>query len=85
MNTRGKESLNKYSNKIEWDRDFGRVGNWRAEKMGKRPGAKYGYLLSNSERNYLSINPGPFRSPEHRDETILRDIEDREFGIKGRK
>ena len=53
--------------------------------MGKRPGAKYGYLLSNSERNYLSINPGPFRSPEHRDEAILRDIEDRECGIKGRK
>ena len=74
-----------YKREVSWIREFGRVGDWRAEKMGKRPGARYGYLLSNSERNYLSINPGPFSSPEDRDEAILRDIESRESETKGEK
>ena len=68
----------RYSDKIVWDREFGRIGEWRAEKMGKRPGAKYGYLLSNSKKNYLSVNPGPFASPEERDSNIIKDIYRRE-------
>tara|TARA_B100000745_G_scaffold40591_1_gene24780 strand:- start:793 stop:1020 length:228 start_codon:yes stop_codon:yes gene_type:complete len=72
----------KYSDKIEWVREFGTVGDWRAEKMGKCPGAKYGYLLSNSEKTYLSVNPGPFESPEDRDAHILKDIYEREANSK---
>ena len=68
----------KYNNEIKWDREFGRIGDWRAEKMGKAEGSRYGYLLSNSERNYLSVNPGPFNSPEDRDHAILEDIRKRE-------
>ncbi len=50
--------------------------------MGKCPGAKYGYLLSNSEKTYLSVNPGPFESPEDRDAHILKDIYEREANSK---
>ena len=64
--------------KIEWIREFGRVGEWRVEKMGKHPGAKYGYLLSNSKTTYVSVHPGPFTSPADRDEHILEDIRERE-------
>jgi len=67
---------------IKWDNcGFGKVGYgdyWRVEKMGKREGARFGYLLSNSDHTYLSVNPGPFESPEHRDEVIVKDVEKRE-------
>ena len=46
---------------VKWDNcGFGKVGYgdyWRAEKMGKCEGAKFGYLLSNSDHTYLSVNP----------------------------
>ena len=51
---------------------------WRVEKMGKRDGARFGYLLSNSDHTYLSVNPGPFETPEDRDDNILKDIYARE-------
>ena len=72
----------KYVGKVVWEREFGRIGDWRVEKMGKSPGAKYGYLLSNSEITYLSVNPGPFESPEDRDDHILKDIYKRENSSK---
>ena len=74
---------------VKWDNcGFGKVGYgdyWRAEKMGKREGAKFGYLLSNSDHTYLSVNPGPFESPEHRDKVIVEDVEKRELKTNGRK
>tara|TARA_R100001244_G_scaffold26431_1_gene26464 strand:+ start:2735 stop:2959 length:225 start_codon:yes stop_codon:yes gene_type:complete len=70
-------SLKRYD-KVEWIREFGTVGNWRVEKMGKRPDARYGYLLSNTQLTYLSVNRGPFDSPEDRDDNILKDIYKRE-------
>ena len=74
---------------VKWDNcGFGKVGYgdyWRAEKMGKCKGAKFGYLLANSDHTYLSVNPGPFKSPEHRDKTIVEDVERRELKTNGRK
>ena len=68
--------------KVKWDNcGFGKVGYgeyWRVEKMGKSPNARFGYLLSNSDHNYLSVNPGPFESPEDRDRAIVEDVEKRE-------
>ena len=68
----------KYEKTVEWNREFGRVGDWRVEKMGKTNHGKFGYLLSSVERSYLTVNPGPFATPEDRDEEILRDIQRRE-------
>jgi hypothetical protein len=68
--------------RVEWDNcGFGKVGlgdYWRVEKLGKRDGARFGYLLSNSDHTYLSVNPGPFETPEDRDDNILKDIYARE-------
>ena len=72
------------SMQVKWDNcGFGKVGTedyWRVEKMGKSEGAKFGYLLSNSDHTYLSVNPGPFDSPEDRDDNILKDIQNKERG-----
>ena len=64
--------------KIEWEREFGSVGNWRVEKLGKADGARLGYLLSDTHKTYIAVNPGPFASPEERDENIIADITRRE-------
>ena len=67
---------------IKWDNcGFGKVGlgeYWSVEKMGKSDNARFGYLLSNTDHTYLSVNPGPFESPEDRDNNILKDIAARE-------
>lgn len=72
------------SMQVKWDNcGFGTVGvgdYWRVEKMGKCEGAKFGYLLANSDHTYLSVNPGPFESPADRDANILKDIQNRERG-----
>ena len=68
---------------IKWDNcGFGKVGYgeyWRVEKMGKSSSARFGYLLSNSDHTYLSVNPGPFESQEDRDRAIVEDVEKREL------
>ena len=62
---------------IEWEREFGKIADYRLERYKSKIDKCFYYLISRSIRTYLGVN-GPFNTPAERDAAIVEDVKRRE-------
>ena len=62
--------------KIEWEREFGKIADYRLERYKSKIDQCFYYLISNNIKTYLGVN-GPFSSPTERDAEIIEDVKRR--------
>ena len=61
---------------IEWEREFGRIADYRLERYKSKVDKCFYYLISNNIKTYLGVN-GPFNTPVERDAAIVNDVKHR--------
>jgi len=61
---------------IEWEREFGRIADYRLERYKSKIDKCFYYLISNNIKTYLGVN-GPFNTPVERDAAIVNDVKHR--------